>query len=231
LETGGGIKNAEPFIGQDPFIVYSGDVLTNVCLEELIEEHFRQENHVTLALRQTGLASGIALSDSGRITSFKCNDPQLQTYDYANISIWSPKIFAKIPAGVKISFVPILRDWLSKNGRIGGLVLNDHQWFNIGSSAEYLAAHRKIGEISWRPKYIQAPHWPTKIAVNAKVADTAQLLGFYSVGLSSIVEPSARIEDSVVWENATISRGTILRNCVVAEGVVVSGHHEKVDLI
>ena len=33
LETGGGIKNAEPWIGKEPFIVYSGDILTDIDLE------------------------------------------------------------------------------------------------------------------------------------------------------------------------------------------------------
>jgi len=32
LETGGGIKNAERCLGSDPFITYSGDILTDVNL-------------------------------------------------------------------------------------------------------------------------------------------------------------------------------------------------------
>ncbi|PYJ16139.1 MAG: hypothetical protein DME94_05415 [Verrucomicrobia bacterium] len=54
LETGGGIKNAERYFGSDPFITYSGDILTDVNLQPLIEEHFRRGNDVTLALRDTG---------------------------------------------------------------------------------------------------------------------------------------------------------------------------------
>src|ERR1700736_5731277 len=33
LETGGGIKNAEPYLGTQPFITYSGDILTDIDLE------------------------------------------------------------------------------------------------------------------------------------------------------------------------------------------------------
>src|SRR5262245_610914 len=63
LETGGGIKNAERYLGTDPFITYSGDILTDLNLGPLIEEHFRRGNDVTLALRDTGLASEVALRD------------------------------------------------------------------------------------------------------------------------------------------------------------------------
>jgi hypothetical protein len=43
LETGGGIKNAERYLGSDPFLTYSGDILTDINLQPLIDEHFRAE--------------------------------------------------------------------------------------------------------------------------------------------------------------------------------------------
>ena len=41
LETGGGIKNIEPLSEVAPFIAYSGDILTDIPLQPLIDEHFR----------------------------------------------------------------------------------------------------------------------------------------------------------------------------------------------
>jgi len=37
LGTGGAIKNAEPFITDDVFVVLNGDVLTNLSLDKLVE--------------------------------------------------------------------------------------------------------------------------------------------------------------------------------------------------
>src|SRR5690242_9369521 len=59
LETGGGIKNIEAQLGREPFITYSGDVLTDVPLQPLIDEHFSRGNDVTLALRKTDFGSAI----------------------------------------------------------------------------------------------------------------------------------------------------------------------------
>ena len=53
LETGGGIKNAESALRAEPFIVYSGDILTDIDLEVLIDDHFAMKNDVTLVLRET----------------------------------------------------------------------------------------------------------------------------------------------------------------------------------
>jgi mannose-1-phosphate guanylyltransferase len=229
LETGGGIKNAEPWIGQEPFIVYSGDILTDIELEELIEEHFRKGNDVTLALRNTGLAAGLALNGGGRITAIEPGSSRFGAFDFANVSVWNPAIFQKIPPQTKVSFVPILIDWLRGGGKIGGVVLNERAWFNIGSRTEYLNVHRTIRARAWRPQYLKTENWPTSVAADAEVAVTARLAGFYAVGAGCMVEDSATVEDSILWEKATVREGSILRGCVVAGSLVISGRHENVD--
>src|SRR6478752_3078279 len=41
LETGGGIKNAERHLQEQNFLVYGGDILTDLPLAPLIDEHLR----------------------------------------------------------------------------------------------------------------------------------------------------------------------------------------------
>jgi mannose-1-phosphate guanylyltransferase len=230
LETGGGIKNAQPWIGQEPFIVYSGDLLTDIELEELIDEHFRRGNDVTLALRTTGLASGLALDRHGRISAIEPGRNRSGGYDFANVSIWNRDIFDRIPVGKKVSFVPVLIDWLRSGGKIGGVVLNEREWFNIGSRSEYLKVHEVISRRRWRPDYLQSEDWPVAVAADAQVAAGARLKGFYAIGSGCSVEGSTLIEDSILWEGATIRAGSILRSCVVAGSLVISGRHENADL-
>src|SRR4051812_42880368 len=133
LETGGGIKNAEALLSGGPFITYSGDILSDVSLPALIEEHFRCRNDVTLGLRQTGLASGIALQD-GKVVDIGKRYGIGGAFDFANIAVWNPEIFQRLPPDRKISFIPVLTEWIGENGRIGGVVLNQGKWFNVGSA-------------------------------------------------------------------------------------------------
>ena len=214
LETGGGIKNAEPSLRREPFIVYSGDILTDIDLEPLIEEHFARGNDVTLALRDTGLASAIAVRD-GRVIDISNRYGHPGVYDFANISVWNPNIFARIPPAKKISFVPILGEWIGEGGKIGGVVLNERKWFNIGSRDGYLEVHRTIAEDGWRPDYVTARDWPVHVAEDAVVDPAARLSGFYSIGSGSRIGAEAVIENSVVWPGAQIASRSDLRNCVV----------------
>jgi mannose-1-phosphate guanylyltransferase len=229
LETGGGIKNAERLLGLEPFITYSGDVLTDVDLEPLIDEHFRRGNDVTLALRETGLAAAVTYRD-GRVVDLANQYGVPGNYDFANVSIWSPKIFRRIPEEKKISFIPVLADWIGQGGKIGGVVLNEKKWFNIGSRADYLDIHRFIAEENWRPAYVKMPDWPVKIAPDATVAKSARLSGFYSIGSACEVEAEAILENCVVWPGSQIASRSELYDCIVRSHKKVRGIHRKIDI-
>ena len=98
LETGGGIKNVERLLGSEPFVVYSGDILTDMDLDALRQEHHRAGNDVTLALRKTGLAAGVTL-ENGRVTAIGPNEGASgEKFDYANVSVWTSAVFPRIAA-------------------------------------------------------------------------------------------------------------------------------------
>jgi mannose-1-phosphate guanylyltransferase len=228
LGTGGGIRNIEPYLESGPFIVYSGDVLTDIDLRPLIDEHFRGGNDVTLALRQTGLGQDVAL-DHGRVLDIGNKYGHPGNYDFANVSVWSPKIFERIPARTKISFIPIVTKWIGEGGKIGGVILNENRWFNIGSRARYLEIHRVIAD-GWRPPYVNTPEWPIRVAKSAIVAPSTQLSGFFSIGTDCSVGDDAIIEDTILWPNAEIASKSRLHSCIVRANRKVSGIHRNIDI-
>lgn len=228
LETGGGIKNVEALLGHSPFITYSGDLLTDLPLRPLISQHFAAGNHVTLALRQTQLGSDIALRDN-RVVDISRRNGIEGNYDFANIAVWNPTIFARVPADRKISFIPILADWIAAGGKIGGLVLNGGKWFNLGSRAEYFEVHRAIFN-GWRPGYVAETDWTTPVSRTAAVDPTAELRGCSVVGANCRIGANAILQDTIVWPGAQIASGTQLVRCIVRSREPISGTHREVDL-
>ena len=229
LETGGGIKNAERYLGSDPFLTYSGDILTDIKLQPLIDEHFRRGNDVTLALRETGLAWDVALRDH-HVVDIATRYGKTGNLDFANVAIWNPGIFQRIPPRQKISFIPILADWIGKGGKIGGLVMNDGKWFNIGSRAEYLDVHRTILREHWVPQYIKLREWPERVAKAATVDPSAQVRGCSVVGENCQVGPGAVLEDTILWPGAQIASKSQLLGCIVRSQKQVSGIHRNSDI-
>ena len=229
LETGGGIKNAEAHLGGEPFITYSGDVLTDMDLQPLIDEHFLRGNEVTLALRETRFAPGVAFRDH-RIVDISSRYGVAGNYDFANIAVWSPAIFQRIPLRQKISFIPILATWIPQGGKIGGLVLSDGKWFNIGSRAEYLEVHRTILRENWKPHFVKTQQWPERIASSAIVEPSAQLRGCTVVGANCRVGAEAILEDTILWPDAEIASQSRLEACIVRSREKVGGTHRNIDI-
>jgi mannose-1-phosphate guanylyltransferase len=230
LETGGGIKNAQTLLGSEPFIVYSGDILTDIDLKGLIDEHARSGNDVTLGLRKTGLASGVTL-ENGRVVSIGRDASDAPgKFDYANVSVWTPKIFERIPKPVKISFIPVLIEWIKNGGRIGGMVLDQGRWFNIGNRAEYLAVHRTIMEEGWRPKYLTDTEWPRAIAQTAMVDPTARLDRASVVGDNCRVGAGAVLRNTIAWTGAQIASRSDLQSCIVRSLKSVEGTYRDADI-
>lgn len=228
LETGGGIKNAERDLGSEPFLTYSGDILTDVNLQPLIDEHFRRGNDVTLGLRETGLASDVALRDD-RVVDIANRYGVAGNLDFANIAVWKSVVFERIPRR-KISFIPIVADWINQGGKIGGFVMNDGKWFNIGSRAQYLEVHRQILRDDWKPYYVKVRDWPERIAKSAAVDVSAELRGCSVVGEDCRVGAETILEDTILWPGAQIASQSDLQGCIVRSQKKASGIHRNIDI-
>ena len=228
LDTGGGIKNIEQQLGREPFITYSGDVLTDVRLQPMIDDHFERGNDVTLALRETGLGSAIAFRD-GQVVDISNRRGVPGNYDFANIAVWNRSVFERIPPGQKISFIPILGDWLSEGAKIGGVVLDQGEWFNLGSRAEYFDVHRAILS-GWRLGYVKTMDWTAPIHSSATVDPTATLRGCSVIGKDCRVGAGPVLEDTIVWPGSQIASKAELFGCIVRARKTATGSHRNVDI-
>jgi mannose-1-phosphate guanylyltransferase len=229
LETGGGIKNIQADLGNEPFLTYSGDVLTDIRLQPLIDEHFNRGNDVTLALRKTPLGSAIAVREN-RVVDISNRYGIPGEYDFANIALWSPSVFGRIPPKQKISFIPILGDWIAQGGKIGGVVLEEGKWFNLGSRAEYFEVHRMIANQNWKPAYVKEPDWWRPVHPSAVVASDVQLRGCSVVGKECTVGAGALLDDAIVWPGAQIASKSALIGCIVRARKAVTGTHRNIDI-
>jgi mannose-1-phosphate guanylyltransferase len=229
LETGGGIKNAEAYLGSEPFLTYSGDILADINLQPLIDEHFRRGNDVTLALRHTGLASAVSLRDH-HVVDIANRYGVAGNFDFANIAVWNPAIFQRIPPHKKISFIPIIADWIGQGGKIGGVVIDEGKWINISSRTEYLEVHRAILRENWKPHFVKMQQWPERVAGSAIVEPSAQLRGCTVVGPNCRVGAEAILEDTILWPDAEIASQSRLEACIVRSRKKVSGTHRNIDV-
>jgi NDP-sugar pyrophosphorylase family protein len=234
LETGGGIRFAASLIGDGPFFVYSGDVLTDIDLTRLAEAHFSSGCDVTLGLRTTGLSTDVSFdARAGLVVDVRqmLKSGIAGTHDFANVSVWNAAAIAQIPTNKKISFIPVLVDWISRGGRVGGAVLEEGSWFNVGNRSEYLRLHKVIAREGWRPAYLAEPNWPASVDPAAKVSPGAEISDDSWVGANSLVESAAKLRNAIAWPNSIIRTRVELTECIVAGREVGEGVFDQYDFV
>jgi mannose-1-phosphate guanylyltransferase len=196
LETGGGIWNARELLSDGPFIVYNGDILSDLPLAQAIEHHRAFGNEVTLILRSTGENRNVTFdAESGRVLDLRRTlRPELTpSFLFTGIYLVEPAFIARIPAAQKISVVPVFHEMIRLGAKLGGIVLDEGNWRDLGTREEYLAADRSVSGTS------------------------------NTIHPSATIGAGALLEDCIVWENATVAAGANLTRCIVADRAHASG--------
>ena len=235
LETGGGLANVRDLLeGDEPFVVYNGDVLTDVPLERALREHRERGNLVTLVLRSRGAVCNVALDrGNGRVVDLRnalgTGHPDL--YQFTGLYVVDPAFFGWLPErGVVESVVAAWLRAISGGERIGGVVIDEGMWFDLGDRASYLEAHAATRRVAF-------PAWgPMGAEEMAVVHPGAEVGAGVVIDAGSSVRPGCRVgagailEGTVLWPGADVAVGARLRGCIVLPGAVASGELEGVDI-
>ena len=87
-----------------------------------------------------------------------------------------------------------------------------------------------ISEGLWRPHYVQTPGWPVRIAPDARIDSSAQVVGYSSIGAGCRIGAGAIVENSILWPGAQIAPKSYLRNCIVRTGRSAAGGLSDADV-
>lgn len=139
LGTAGAVRRASRYVGDNPLLIVSGDVITNFDLTALIESHAAKRSLFTVGLTKVDDPSqyGVARTDNeGRITDFveKPKDyPEKSCWVNAGIYMIDRQALEYIPDGQFFDISRNLIPRLMADGvAIHGARLDGH-WFDIGT--------------------------------------------------------------------------------------------------
>ena len=125
METAGGIINALPLLGDDPFIVINGDIWCDYDLSSLAALNLQHEAHLVLVRNPEHNPEGDFAVEDGMISNTGENK-----LTYSGIGLYTPEFFAGIQPGKK-ALGPILRKKSDQN-RVSGEIYHG-QWVDIGT--------------------------------------------------------------------------------------------------
>ncbi|MFZ4682710.1 MAG: hypothetical protein ACOYMS_09425, partial [Terrimicrobiaceae bacterium] len=168
---------------------------------------------------------------SGRITDIGArlggrNEP---AFLFTGIYVLSPAIFTHIPAGEILSIIPVFLKMMQAGERIGGIVLDEGLWFDLGTRESYFQAHQLFASGAGLSYPLDRP-WPLAVHPEARIGEGVSFEGVCAVGPGAEIGEGTRLTDSIVWENAKIASRSRLENCIVRDGRRAEGILRAADI-
>jgi mannose-1-phosphate guanylyltransferase / phosphomannomutase len=246
LGTAGSVKNAQDALRDEPFLVISGDALTDIDLSELVRFHKDNGALVTVGLTRVPdpLEFGIIIvDDDGRIQRFLEKPTWGQVFsDTVNTGIYvmEPEVLSEFAVGEPADWSgDIFPQLLERGAPLYGWIA-DGYWEDVGTHESYLKAQADV--LSGRVQadidgFEMSPGvWvaegaevdpeavltgPLCIGDYAKIEAGAQLREFTVVGSNVVVKEGAFLHRAVVHNNVYVGPGATLRGCVIGKNTDV----------
>lgn len=129
LETGGGIFQALPLLGNAPFIVVNADIWTDYPYARLINQLASDDlAYLVLVDNPVHHPEGDFVLHNRRLI----NSPSARRFTFAGIGVYQPKLFSLCQPG-NFPLAPLLRAAINANQVSGELWRG--AWFDIGTPA------------------------------------------------------------------------------------------------
>ncbi|HYQ58414.1 MAG TPA: nucleotidyltransferase family protein [Draconibacterium sp.] len=157
LETGGGLKFASHLFSQDePILIYNTDILSNINLRELLNEHLKTKAIATLVVRKRETQRyfkfdsehnlvGWINKNTGETKIARPNNFQEATeMAFSGIHIVEPQIFDFMPEEDRFSIIKVYLE-LAKTIDIKGYFDNSDLWMDVGKPVQLEEARKLFG--------------------------------------------------------------------------------------
>ncbi len=199
LGSAGGPRKALSLLPDEEFFIINGDVLTNVDLQALAARHLETGALVTMAVMPNNwpdLYVGIVVDSTGRFHSAVPRGSSVRSYHFVGVQIAHPSAFAALPLNEPAESVSgVYRSLVANNLGAVRAFLCEPDFWDVGTAVDYLDASRSIGEREGH----HLPH----------------------TGHRSVIHPTARVMNSVLWDDVDVGPDAALDRCVLGDGVKI----------
>jgi len=223
LGTAGSVANAAEVIGDETFLVISGDVLTDVDLTSIVDYHRSVGAKATIGLVEVDnpLEFGIVITrPDGSIERFLEKPGWGQVFsDTINTGIYvlEPDVLARVARDRPVDFSGEVFPGLLEDGEpVFGRVLEGY-WGDVGTLEAYLQAHWDCLDgrvaVDVGGFRLRRGVW---IGEGCEIDPTAEIEGPTVLGDYCRIGPGARVaEHSVLGANVRIGEGAMVERTVV----------------
>lgn len=196
LGSAGGPRQALDILAADTFLIVNGDTLTDLSIQPLIDAHDADGALVTMAVIPNPRPehySGLRVADDGAVLGVVPRGSAVPSFHFIGVQVAHSQAFAGAPRGRPSQSVGgVYADLIdSRPGSVRAHICDARFW-DIGTVDDY--------------------------RITSDAFDPSRAL---SVPPSTVLDPGARVVDSIVWDDVVIGAGATVAGCIVTDGVRV----------
>jgi len=246
LGTAGGVRGCAEFFGDEPFLVISGDALTDIDLGAFVSRHREAGGVATLAVKQVADTReyGVVLHDrEGRITGFQEKPaPEEALSDLGNCGIYmfDPKIFDYFPSRPFVDWAQDVFPVLLENDVPFHIHEVHEYWNDVGSLSELRQGtfdalrgelHLNIEGEQLSPGVVVADgrppaegaevEGPVWIGADVSIGEGVRLMGPVVLGDGATVGDRAQLRESIVFPGTEIAAESILIGAIAGHSGIL----------
>jgi mannose-1-phosphate guanylyltransferase len=246
LGTAGGVRACKDFFGDEPFLVISGDALTDIDLSAFAKRHREAGGIATLAVKRVADTReyGVVLHDrDGRITGFQEKpEPDEALSDLGNCGIYmfDPRIFDYFPDTPFVDWAKDVYPALLENDVPFYIHELSEYWNDVGSLAELRQGtfdalngklHLEMQGEELRPGLTVVGDSPLRedtdvdgvvwIGRDVELGEGVRLMGPIVLGDGAKVGDGAQLRESIVFPGTEIAAGSILIGAIAGHGGIL----------
>ncbi len=246
LGTAGGVRACKEFFGEEPFLVISGDALTDIDLSAFAARHREAGGIATLAVKRVPDTReyGVVLHDrDGRITGFQEKpEPEEALSDLGNCGIYmfDPRIFDYFPDTPFVDWAKDVYPALLENDVPFYIHELDEYWNDVGSLAELRQGtfdalqgklHLEMQGQELQPGLTVVGGSPLRedtevegavwIGRDVRIGTGVRLMGPIVLGDGATVGDGAQLRESIVFPGTELAAGSILIGAIAGHGGIL----------
>lgn len=239
LGTAGGVKKLEKELGDDVFLVISGDALTDLDLTSLVKFHRGHGGLATLVVTPVNDPSKygvVIMEEDGRVAGFQEKPSREEARSFvanSGIYVFQPEILEMIPEGFYDFGSQLFPRLLEEGVPFYGYRHGDY-WNDVGSIEEYKAGNFdaltgkvgvkipgvRIGEDVWIGEDTVIEEevvivGPMCIGANCVVKRRARLFGPLVVGDRTVIDEGAILYRGIKWGDSYVGKDAHLMDTIV----------------
>ncbi|MEW6095329.1 MAG: sugar phosphate nucleotidyltransferase [bacterium] len=233
LGTAGSVKNAANHLAHSPFLIISGDVLTDFDLKQIIKFHKEKKALATITLTQVTnpLQYGIVIIDSetGRINRFLEKPSWGEVFsDTVNTGIYilEPEVLDLIPVEQMYDFSKdLFPKLLASSAPLYGYVTTGY-WKDIGNLTEYRLAHYDVLSQEVELEISGEKEENIWVDSDSMVRDGVSFEGGVIIGKNCSIGNGVKITNSCIGNNCIIEENSTITNSILWDGVHIGSSCE-----